>query len=59
MSSYEVSTEEFQGIYGGVGKIWPALHQIGLNWDSLREKTLSYKILLVLWNDTMYVKEEV
>ena len=57
MSSYEVSTEEFQGIYGGVGKIWPALPQIGLN--SLREKNLSYKILLVLWNDTMYVKEEV
>ena len=59
MSSYEVSTEEFQGIYGGVGKIWPALPKIGLNGDSLREKNLSYKILLVLWNDTMYVKEEV
>ena len=30
MSSFEVSTEELQGIYGGVGKICPALPQIGL-----------------------------
>ena len=31
MSSFEVSTEDLQGIYGGVGKICPALPQIGLN----------------------------
>ena len=30
MSSFEVSTEDLQGIYGGVGKICPALPQIGL-----------------------------
>ena len=30
MSSFEVSTEELQGIYGGVGKICPALPLIGL-----------------------------
>ena len=30
MSSFKVSTEKSQGIYGGVGKICPALPQIGL-----------------------------
>ena len=30
MSSFKVSTEELQGIYGGLGKICPALPQIGL-----------------------------
>ena len=30
MSSLEVSTEDLQEIYGGVGKICPALPQIGL-----------------------------
>ena len=42
MSSFEVSTEELQGIYGGVGKICPALPQIGL----ILEYSGSYSLLL-------------
>ena len=41
MSSFEVSTEDLQGIYGGVGKICPALPQIGL-------KKYKYNIFFLL-----------
>ena len=42
MSSFEVSTEELQGIYGGVGKICPALPQIGLKEEMMFLKILEF-----------------
>ena len=43
MSSFEVSTEDLQGVYGGVGKICPALPQIGLIQGLLKRWTEHYK----------------
>ena len=45
MSSFEVSTEDLQGIYGGVGKICPALPQIGLKFGLM--KVVGFRVSVV------------